>query len=219
MKNKLVSLLLASAAFAAQPAMADVIIAGSQLNTGGTVSAMGSTGTLDTATGLDFLSGGIDFGQGTAGLLAGATGSGDFNFVNCSVNPAGTPPQLCGFISDITSFAPFAPNPQFLFGLPGGISFSLDSPLTVLRAAATPTSLATLILSGQGTLSATGFDNTNGIFTLVTQGGLNTTFSASIVSLGGPVPPTGVPEPTSLLLIGVGLAGSVFARRRKAPQA
>jgi hypothetical protein len=214
MKNKLICFILASACMV-QPAIASVINAGTQLNTGGTVSAVDSSdGTLNNAKGLNFTAGNTDAGLlGVDGQLVGFQGNGDFNAVNCTL---GVTADSCGSITDIASFLNFS-GVNLLSGLPEGISFFLNAPLTVVRAPGDGDSLATLILSGTGTLTADGFDATRGIFTLVTQGGLNTTFSASVFSTGLAV--NLVPEPASFLLMGVGMAGLTLARRRKARQA
>ncbi len=65
-----------------------------------------------------------------------------------------------------------------------------------------------LLMSGTGTLKATGFDDTAGFWQYTSQIGL--TFSA------GAAP---VSEPATLALLGLGIAGLGFARRRQAKAA
>jgi hypothetical protein len=207
MKNKLMCFILTSAACVLNlhVAMAAPIAAGSMLNTGGTLAAIPSGALVNDAVGLDFTG-----PEGVGGVLIGVLGTGSFATINC-VGNVGAP---CGLIQDIDSFATFGGIASFLTILPHGITFWLDAPLTLTRAAATSTSNATLIVAGTGTLAATGFDDTAAIFTLAATGGPEATYSATIVAVA-----SRVPEPASLILLGAGMAGLMLTRRKNATRA
>lgn len=198
-------------AFAAQSAFAVPITAGSQISTGGTLFVLGGDGSVANATGIDFAAPGTP-DPGVDGQLTGYTGTGALSSFIC------LPGAICGSISDILSFSAFAGDSPFLIGAATGtspaFSFSLNAPLTVTRVPGTPTAAAALILSGSGIFTASGFDATNALFTLVTLNntGGPTTYSATIFALGT----TPIPEPGSIFLLGMGAAGLLVARRKSA---
>lgn len=69
----------------------------------------------------------------------------------------------------------------------------------------------TLIVSGLGTLSAAGFDDTQGSWILTSQGADGTNFAWS-ASADTDIP--SVPEPASMLLFGTGMLGLAFTRKK-----
>jgi len=202
---------LALAVFA-QASFATPITAGSQLSTGGILNVIGGDGSVANATGLDFASAGSPV-QGTDGEVTGYMGTGALAQFVC------TPGAFCATISDLQNFATFTSDAIFLnaLGFNGRptFSFSLNAPLTITRVPATASAAAALIVSGSGIFTTAGFDATNALFTLVTLNntGGATTYSATIFSLGTVVP-NPVPEPGSVLLMGLGMAGLLAARRK-----
>lgn len=197
-----------------QTTMAAPITAGSQISTGGTLNVIGGDGSVANATGLDFTNP-LSNGSGD-GILTGYAGNGDLTAFTCA--PSLTTP--CGYIRDLPSFSLFNGLDFFINTDANGttnadtiFSFTLNAPLTVTRVPGTENAAAALILSGMGKLYFNGFDATDGLFTLVTLNNNTgtTTYSATLFSLG-----TSIPEPGTLLIMGLGLAGLVAARRKSA---
>jgi len=196
--------LLATAATLAlsASAIAAPITFGSQLNISGFDQAVGGT-SLDTATGLDFTNG-VGGTPGTAGTITSYNGTGTFAGLSCNAS--------CGLIQDLLDFASFVPTNNF-YTTTAGVTFDLDAITTITRIPSDGSSLPTLIVSGTGQFEYNGFDDTPAIFTLTTQGGTITTFSASTVAQAV----AEIPAPANIALLGFGLLGlGMAARNRKA---
>lgn len=159
------------------------------------------TQNMALANGIDFLP--LGGGMGTFQTLSGNGGLAAY------ANLSG------GSIKDFT-FSPFAPVSSFYSVSTGSNTFSFDlTSLTVNNQNA-----SFLNLSGAGIIHATGFDNTEGTFFLSGQSSNGASQTAKFSWSAGSAAQTGdehtgVPEPASLSLVGLGLLAAAMMRRRK----
>jgi hypothetical protein len=220
-KNLLCCSALLAGVWAAQPAQS-APISGSFSMSGGWI-PIGGTGSIATATGLDFIPNpGVSTGQFA---ITAPGGSGSFSSL--------TPGEL-GTVKDFV-FSPFAA-PIANFISIGGFTLDLESTHVVMQNG------NFLLLDGAVDVSGNGLTDQSAVFLLASTG-IGTTFSWTATAgfqdttgtgngggtgsgddgngngntngngTGG-TPPTQVPEPMSLAMLGFGLLGYGIMRRR-----
>jgi len=156
------------------------------------------TSTLGTATGLDFTTSG-SLTPNVAGPMSIDGGTGNF----ASLVGFGTIKDFC-FAASGCGVYPNAPLAAWETANSGG-TFDLSSVSLLFQ------NNSALALSGTGVFHVAGFDATPGTFTLtVNQTGGAFSFSATDAAT-----PTTVPEPASMMLLGMGLLGFSSAIRRR----
>jgi len=163
----------------ALPIVGDILLYGDFRAVNSTWSSVG----LDKATGVDFI--GNDF----------AVDSVNGDFAASGIKKAAT-----GTIQDFQFSPVLSPYPVNPLWSIGGFNFILDSVTVVFQ------SKTLLLLSGTGTVTGVGFDDTRGVWDFRATPGVGRFGFGAMTHT--------VPEPGALLLFGAGLLGIAFSRQK-----
>lgn len=183
---------LALIGLGAAPLTASADFIDGALTFSGDFTPTGGAGTdLSDATGLDFIGDDFDVDGATGDFALGGIVQGDI-----------------GFIQDF-QFSPMINGPIDPLWSIGGFAFSLEQVSVSFQ------NSMFLVLYGRGILSGVGFEDTTGSWALTANMAPGSTGILFNFSAGSGA----IPEPGTLLLLGVGLAGLMASRRRTGEKA
>jgi hypothetical protein len=205
--KRLIFVLFGVAALAAAP-MAEAVPITGGISFIGDATASGGTDWA-TATGIDFTG---------CSLCTGANAGKEAIVENTSGSYAGTGGTFVDF-TDFTFDPALSPDPVTVWTFTsGGLTYSFVMDEVQVDSQGTGLGGQTFLnLSGAGTLFITGFDPTPGffLFTGNESGGVFSVSSSSFAEGDRPVDIEEIPEPGTMLLLGIGLVAlGIGARRR-----
>ncbi len=178
---------LAILGLGAAPLTASAVVIEGALTFSGDFVPTGGAGTdLSDATGLDFIGDDFDVDGASGDFADAGISQGDIGFIQ-------------DFEFDDLNTAPIDP----LWSI-GGFSFALEEIAVNFQ------NSMFLVLVGRGEISRAGYSNTPGVWTLTA----NTAPGAQSILFNFSAGTGAIPEPGSMLLVGLGLAGLAAARRR-----
>ncbi len=129
----------------------------------------------------------------------------------------------CVTLPSVFTYSPFTPGQIYSATATNGSGLTATFEVTSqVSATYTPGSASSLVIHDLGRATLTGFDTTDGEWVFTANQFSNGTtqligsFSATTQSTGGGGGGGDLPEPASLAILGIGLAGLGWAKRRKA---